>query len=38
LIRAGEGDGYLRPPERGRNRWFDVQDFPSSGLLRLFGG
>jgi hypothetical protein len=24
LIRAGEGDGYLRPPERGRNRWFNV--------------
>jgi hypothetical protein len=24
LIHAGEGDGYLRPPERGRNRWFNV--------------
>jgi hypothetical protein len=24
LICAGEGDGYLRPPERGRNRWFNV--------------
>jgi hypothetical protein len=24
LIRAGEGDGYLRPPDRGRNRWFNV--------------
>jgi hypothetical protein len=24
LIRAGEGDGYLRPPERGRNCWFNV--------------
>jgi hypothetical protein len=24
LIRAGEGDGYLRPPERGQNRWFNV--------------
>jgi hypothetical protein len=24
LIRAGEGDGYLRPPEGGRNRWFNV--------------
>jgi hypothetical protein len=24
LIRAGEGDGYLRPLERGRNRWFNV--------------
>jgi hypothetical protein len=38
LIRAGEGDGYLRPPERGRDRWFNVQDFPSGGLLRPFGG
>jgi hypothetical protein len=33
LIRVGEGDGYLRPLERGQNRWFDVHDFPSSGLL-----
>jgi hypothetical protein len=24
LIRAGEGDGYLRLSERGRNRWFNV--------------
>jgi hypothetical protein len=24
LIRAGEGDGYLRPLERGRNRWFNI--------------
>jgi hypothetical protein len=24
LIHAGEGDGYLRPPDRGRNRWFNV--------------
>jgi hypothetical protein len=24
LIRIGEGDRYLRPPERGRNRWFNV--------------
>jgi hypothetical protein len=24
LICAGEGDGYLRPPERGQNRWFNV--------------
>jgi hypothetical protein len=24
LIHAGEGDGYLRPPEGGRNRWFSV--------------
>jgi hypothetical protein len=38
LIHAGEGDGYIRPPERGWNRWFDVQDFPSSGLLRPSGG
>jgi hypothetical protein len=27
LIRAGEGNGYLRPPERGRNRWFNAHDF-----------
>jgi hypothetical protein len=38
LIRVREGDGYLRPPERGQNRWFKVQDLPSSGLLRPFGG
>jgi hypothetical protein len=38
LIRTGEGDGYLRPPERGQDRWFNVQDFPFGGLLRLFGG
>jgi hypothetical protein len=37
LICAGESDGYLRPPERGRNRYFNVQDFPYSGLLRPFG-
>jgi hypothetical protein len=24
LIRAGEGYGYLRLSERGRNRWFNV--------------
>jgi hypothetical protein len=24
LIHAGEGNGYLRPPERGRNRWFNA--------------
>jgi hypothetical protein len=34
LIHTGEGDGYLRTPERGRDRWFNVQDFPSGGLLR----
>jgi hypothetical protein len=38
LIRAGEGDGYLLPPERSRDRWFNVQDFPSDGLLRPLGG
>jgi hypothetical protein len=38
LIHSGEGDGYLRPPERGRNHWFNVQDLPLSGLLRPFGG
>jgi hypothetical protein len=35
---VGEGDGYLRPPERGRDRWFNVQDFLSGVLLRPFGG
>jgi hypothetical protein len=24
LIRTGEDDGYLRPPQRGRNHWFNV--------------
>jgi hypothetical protein len=24
LIRAGEGDEYLSPPERGQDRWFNV--------------
>jgi hypothetical protein len=24
LIRVGEVDGYLQPPEGGRNRWFNV--------------
>jgi hypothetical protein len=24
LIRVGEGNGYLRPPERGRDRWFNA--------------
>jgi hypothetical protein len=38
LIRVGEGDGYLRPPERDRDCWFNVQDFQSGGLLRSFSG
>jgi hypothetical protein len=33
LIRAGEGYVYLRPPERGRNRWFNAHEFSSSGFL-----
>jgi hypothetical protein len=33
LIRAGEGDGYLRPPERGQNRWFSAHDFSTSSVL-----
>jgi hypothetical protein len=33
LIRAGEGDGYLRPPERGRNRWLNAHDFSTGSLL-----
>jgi hypothetical protein len=24
LIHAGEGNGYLRPPERGGDRWFNA--------------
>jgi hypothetical protein len=34
LIRAGEGDGYLRPPKGCRDRWFNAQYFSSDGLLR----
>jgi hypothetical protein len=33
LIRAGEGNGYLLPPERGRNRWFNAHDFSTGSLL-----
>jgi hypothetical protein len=33
LIRAGEGNGYLRPPERGRDRWFNAHDFSTGSLL-----
>jgi hypothetical protein len=33
LIRAGEGNGYLRPPERGWNRWFNAHDFSTGSLL-----
>jgi hypothetical protein len=38
LIRAGEGNGYLRPPERGRNRWFNAHDFSKGSLLLLPAG
>jgi hypothetical protein len=38
LIRAGESYGYLRPPERGRDHWFNVQDLSSSGLMGPSGG
>jgi hypothetical protein len=34
LIRAREGDGYLRLPKRCRDRWFNAQDFSSGDLLR----
>jgi hypothetical protein len=27
LIRAGEGDGHLRPPERCWDRWCDALGF-----------
>jgi hypothetical protein len=33
LIHAGEGDGYLRPPERGRDRWLNGHDFSTGSLL-----
>jgi hypothetical protein len=33
LIRAGEGDGYLRPPDRGRDRWLTGHHFATGSLL-----
>jgi hypothetical protein len=33
LIRAGECDGYLRPPERGRDRWLNGYDFTTGSIL-----
>jgi hypothetical protein len=33
LVRAGEGDGYLRPPERGRGRWLNGHHFTTGSLL-----
>jgi hypothetical protein len=33
LIRAGEGDGYLRPPERSRDRWLNGHHFATGSLL-----
>jgi hypothetical protein len=33
LVRAREGDGYLRPPERGRDRWFNGHHFATGSLL-----
>jgi hypothetical protein len=33
LIRAGEGDGYLRPPERSRDRWLNGHHFTAGSLL-----
>jgi hypothetical protein len=38
LIRAEEGNGYLRPPERGRNRWFNGHDFSTGSLLNPSAG
>jgi hypothetical protein len=38
LIRAGEGNGCLRPPERGRNRWFNAHDFSTGSLLNPSAG
>jgi hypothetical protein len=38
LFRAGEGNGYLRPPERGRDHWFNAHNFSTGSLLfRLLG-
>jgi hypothetical protein len=33
LIRAGECDRYLRPLERGRDRWLNGHDFTTGSLL-----
>jgi hypothetical protein len=33
LIRAGESNRYLRPPETGRDRWFNAHDFSTSSFL-----
>jgi hypothetical protein len=33
VIRAGECNGYFRPPERGQDRWFNALDFSSGGLM-----
>jgi hypothetical protein len=33
LIRSGEGDGYLRPPKRGRYRCFNAHDFSTGSFL-----
>jgi hypothetical protein len=38
LIRAGEGDRYLRPPERGRDRWLNGHYFTTGSLLLLPAG
>jgi hypothetical protein len=38
LNRVGEGNGYLRPPERGRNRWFNAHDFSAGSLLNPSAG
>jgi hypothetical protein len=33
LIHTEEGNGYLRPPERGRDRWFNAHDFSTGSFL-----
>jgi hypothetical protein len=33
LIHTGEGNGYLRPLERGRGRWFNAHDFLTGSFL-----
>jgi hypothetical protein len=33
LIHTGEGNGYLRPLERGRGRWFNAHDFSTGSFL-----
>jgi hypothetical protein len=33
LIHAGDGNGFLRLLETGRNRWFNAHDFSTGSFL-----